>query len=164
MQQDKEMKKSWTEDDFENMSWHDNHVHGFTIRSGEYGAGEIEFNIDYISEWIPCEEKSFRFLIAPALLTFRDVTNLKLNLDYKTPTAALTPFSIHQIHYDKNSKEWRIEINWPNGDITFDSSGYNQEVIGDFIESDGQFLDQEIRTQSMLHNKSLQSDAPKARR
>ena len=32
-------KTNWTEADFEVLGWHDNHVHGFSIREGEYGAG-----------------------------------------------------------------------------------------------------------------------------
>ena len=95
---------TWTENDFDSLGWHDIHVHGFQIIEGEHGDeyhadGELWFDLDYILEWMhpDSEGGAFRFRIAPASLRFRDVSSLRLALDYETPTAAMGPFSIDGI-------------------------------------------------------------------
>jgi hypothetical protein len=32
---------TWTQEAFDSMSWHDNHVHGLRVVEGEHGAGEM---------------------------------------------------------------------------------------------------------------------------
>ena len=117
------------------MSWHDNHVHGLEIIEGEYGAGKLILDIDYILEWITNAEGKYQFRILPALLEFRGVTNLRVALDYATPTAGLGPFSIHAIEREFEARAryeaqvWRIVINWPVGEITFEAKGFEQRGI-----------------------------------
>ncbi len=129
--------KTWTTSDFDTMSWHDNHVHGMKIQAGDYGAGELYFDLDYILEWTSEENGEMRFHIAPALLQFQEVTALKVVLDYASPTAALGPFSIDGIEREVIPREkydaqvWRIFVNWPLGEITFESSGFTQKLTGD---------------------------------
>jgi len=148
------MKNSWTDDDFSQMSWHDNAVHGIRIIEGQYGSGEFVLDIDYILEWLPKQdhEGGLRFRIAPAELRFHETTDLKIALDYASATAALTPFSIHQIQFEPieyengiRSKRWRIEINWPVGEITFQSPRLTQALTGSAIVSDVQSLSDEQR-------------------
>jgi hypothetical protein len=128
-------KYLWTEKEFDHMSWHDNHVHGLQIIEGEYGAGRLILDIDYILEWINNAEGKFQFRILPALLEFRGVTNLRVALDYATPTAGLGPFSIHAIERKIEPREryeaqvWTILINWPVGEITFEAEGFEQRGI-----------------------------------
>jgi hypothetical protein len=40
----------WTTDDFEAMSWHDVHIHGFRLDSfkEENGSADLVMDIDYI--------------------------------------------------------------------------------------------------------------------
>ena len=126
----------WTEDQFEEMSWHDNHVHALRVIEGEHGAGQFVLDLDYITEWVRCEGDTFRFRIVPATLTFREVTNLRIDLDYATPTAALGPFSIHAVeryivHRERyDATIWKIIINWPKGEISFEAHGYEQRASG----------------------------------
>ena len=135
----------WTEKNFEEMSWHDNHVHGLRISEGEYGAGELEFDMDHITRWRN-SEGGFEFRIVPATLTFREVTNLQVSLDYATPTAALGPFSIASIERESQQREryvaqvWKILINWPNGAIKFESTGFVQRGVGEPVLSKEQRL------------------------
>lgn len=42
----------WTDQQFEEMSWHDNHVHALRIVAGAYGSGELILDLDYILDWI----------------------------------------------------------------------------------------------------------------
>src|SRR5205807_5681820 len=39
---------TWDESHFDQMSWHDSHVHGVHIREGNHGCGDLELDIDYI--------------------------------------------------------------------------------------------------------------------
>jgi hypothetical protein len=126
----------WSQQQFDEMSWHDNHVHALRFAEGKHGAGELVLDLDYILEWICGVDGGFQFLLLPATLTFREVTNLRLTLDYATPTAALGPFSIHAIERRTEQREryvaqlWTISINWPSGEITFEAPGYDQRGVG----------------------------------
>src|SRR5688572_3301573 len=88
---------SWTEADFEGMSWHDNAVHGLQIRSGPHGSGMLLLDIDYIVEWICPPDSPCLFSLAPATLAFQEVYELKVDIDYAAATAATGPFSIMNI-------------------------------------------------------------------
>src|SRR3954447_15608689 len=94
----------WTQDQFDEMSWHDNHVHALRIVAGQHGAGELVLDIDYIAEWLRNGDE-FRFRLVPAALRFTDVTNLRLSLDYASPSAAMGPFSIHAIERRMEQRE-----------------------------------------------------------
>lgn len=148
------MKSSWSETDFDELGWHDSHVHGFRVLEGEHGTGELRLDLDYILEWLcPAGEGgACRFRIAPALLKFRDVTSLRFSLDYATPTAAMGPFSIGGIEREPisygsgyGSYRWTIPINWPAGEITFESPGFTHMLTGSVVETDSQQLDESQR-------------------
>jgi len=124
----------WTHEHFDTLSWHDNAVHALRVVEGEYGAGLLIVDIDYILEWRPDESGGFSFLVAPPTRTFHSVSDLKVRLDYATPTAALTPFTIDRIdrriekrqHYD--AVLWTLPVNWPDGEIAFEATGFVQEL------------------------------------
>ena len=125
----------WTHEQFDEMSWHDNHVHALRIVAGEHGAGELVLDIDYIVEWLR-NGGAFQFRLVPAILRFTEVTDLRISLDYASPSAAMGPFSIHAIERYTEQREhyiaqlWRIEVNWPGGEVTFEASGYEQSATG----------------------------------
>ena len=135
----------WTTEDFDQLFWHDNHIHGFTLREGYEAAGELDLDIDFIVEWI-CESGSGScdFRIAPATLTFHDVSDLVLSLDYVTKTAALCPASISEIERKAlvhpngyTSFAWAININWPAGAIRFKASSFTQVLRAEPIVVSG---------------------------
>ncbi len=136
----------WTHEQFESMSWHDNHVHAMRIVEGRYGAGELQLDIDYIAEWLPGPNKSCRFRIVPATLRFLEVTNLRVDLDYAAASAALGPFSLHAIERRVESRPryeaqiWTLRINWPQGEIAFEAMGYEQRTTGPAVITDSQRL------------------------
>ncbi len=124
----------WTTSDFPELSWHDNHVHGLTIREGPHGAGELLLDLDFIVEWLPAPE-AFAFRLAPATLTFHDVTDLSISLAYGRIGAAIGPFSIAEVSRETHdfatghlSFSWRIVVNWPEGLISFCASGFTQDL------------------------------------
>ena len=132
------------------MSWHDNCVHALRIVEGIHGSGELILDLDYILEWIEAEE-SFRFRILPVTLKFREVTDLRISLDYATPTIALGPFSIHAIERKIEQREryvaqvWKLLINSPVGEITFEAQGFEQRGVGAPQISNAQWLSPEER-------------------
>ena len=115
------------------------------IIEGRHGAGELLLDIDYIIEWVKGEQ-GMRFRIVPATLRFLEVTGLRIALDYATPSAALGPFSIHAIERRAQQREryvaqvWRIVINWPAGEISFEASGYEQVARAEPVLSELQHL------------------------
>ena len=146
--------KTWTDADYEDMSWHDNHAYGIQIQEGEFGTGILVLEFDYILEWLRPNETEFRFRIAPARLSFMDVYDLKIDLDYETPTAAISSFSISEISREPvnlpGSKhyKWTVGIDWPEGIIRFKASGFRQILTGDIIETNQQRLTNEQKMQA----------------
>jgi hypothetical protein len=145
-------------DDFESYNWHDNAVHGIRIVEGADGcSGELILDIDFIAEWLKPKDgnDAFCFRIAPADLTFHDVTELVISVNYAASTAALQPMTIHEIHReiftypnDHSSFAWKIEINWPrNSFISFHSSSFSQVTRKPPITSGSQYLSPQERGQ-----------------
>jgi len=145
------MRTTWTEVDFDQLSWHDNAVHGFQIVEGQHGCGDIILDLDYIVEWQERDGR-FHFSVAPAILTFHEASSLKISIDYAVASAALTPFAIHQIGFESipypngaSGRRWRIEIHWPNGEMIFEAPRFTQILAGRPISSDRQSLSRDER-------------------
>lgn len=135
----------WSDIQFAEMSWHDNHVHAMRIVESAHGAGELLLDVDYILEWLKGPQ-GVQFKLVPVTLRFRGVTGLRVTLDYATPTAAMGPFSIHAIERREEVRErytaqcWDIVVNWPTGRIAFEADGFTQETWGKLRVSDRQYL------------------------
>ena len=135
----------WSDAQFEKMSWHDNYVHGMRFVAGQHGAGELVLDIDYIVEWIQASS-GFQFKIVPATLRFREVTNLRVEVDYAGMTAAIGPFSIDGIRRTSEQRDgyvaqcWSIPLNFPGGEISFEAAGYDQVAWGRAVVSEMQVL------------------------
>lgn len=136
----------WYTADFDALGWHDVSVHGFRIVEGENGSAELQLDIDFILEWIETGEGGFRFSVAQAMLQFHEVFGLRLALDYVACSAGTTPFTIGAIRReplrspaeegdgavdDHGPWRWRIEVNWPEGLLEFEASGFSQWLVGD---------------------------------
>ena len=139
-------RTEWTTADFDEMSWHDVHVHGFhIIESDDENAGtaELDLDIDYILEWIR-EEQGFRLVVAQATLRFHEVFGLKFCVDYTKPAAGTRAFSLDSIKREvvtyptgRTSFRWTMGINWPAGSIEFVSPGFTQRLIGEVFADSG---------------------------
>ncbi len=140
----------WTDAQFDELSWYDNHIHALRIVEVSDGAGELILDVDHIVEWIKLEP-GFNFRIVPVTLIFHDVMFLRMLLDYATPTAAFVPFMIHGIERRTEQRArylaqlWKIDISWPRGEITFEARGFTQRARGDPLLSPGQCLSAEER-------------------
>jgi hypothetical protein len=142
----------WSHENFDEMSWHDNHVHSLQVIEGELG-GTLILDLDYILEWLR-DGDSFQFRIIPSTLTFFEVAGLQIQLDYRRPDAALGPFSMDRIIRMPEKRErytatlWQIPFNWPHGYISFEASGFSQVGRGAPVLADRQLLDPGERTGS----------------
>jgi hypothetical protein len=73
-------KAVWAEADFEQMGWHDVHVHAFAFRPEIF---ELWLDIDYIFSWVDPHggETHYSFWVAPATLAFENVYDLKFDIE-----------------------------------------------------------------------------------
>ncbi len=131
--------------EFDAMSWHDNIVYG------------LRFDIDYIAEWVrggePGGERPVRFRVAPATLTFHNVTDLRIAVDFgdsdcnmainNLAIANLTRATVddRQRFPDQDYYRWRIELNLPQGgEIAFGARGFTQVLRAEPVLLDEQWL------------------------
>ncbi|QTR46304.1 hypothetical protein J9253_20425 [Thiothrix litoralis] len=148
-------KKIWYTSDFESLSWHDVHIHGFKLDSfvPDQGVADLLFDIDYILKWENINNELL-FTVCRATLRFHQIFGMRFMLDYATPTAGMCPFSIDGIERrpsklstDSESFQWSIKVNWPQGHIEFDSPGFTQTLVGTPIVQSSQSLSSEQRDQ-----------------
>src|SRR5262249_57451905 len=73
---------SLSTEDFDATSWHDNAIHGLRFETGDPDRGdwrsELVLDIDHIVEWVCGIDANVLFRVAPATLTFRDVTDCRV--------------------------------------------------------------------------------------
>jgi len=128
----------WHTEDFEALSWHDVHVHGFRFASfnKDNGSAELVLDLDYILKWESSADQCL-FTLCRAELTFHDVFGLKLDVDYATPKAGMCPFMIDGIHREAlefptgfKSFRWHIALSWPEGSLRFEAPAFTQALIG----------------------------------
>jgi hypothetical protein len=127
-------RSRWTTADFDELSWHDCHVHAFRLHDpGEFGVADVDFDIDFIVEWLCPTDGPFQFRVAPATLTFHQAFGLRFELDYEAVGAGMTPFSLDGIERETpveapGSPTWQLRVNWPKGSITFASPGFTLQL------------------------------------
>ncbi len=129
-------KTIWNENDFEQMGWHDAHIHGMAFGSElSDGTADLLFDIDYIFKWVgPIPpEKHFSFWVSPCTLVFEHAYDLKTNIEDKM-SYAFGPFEIAdfkmverlQREGDFYGYKWCIELQ--TGAIELKSHGFKQYV------------------------------------
>jgi hypothetical protein len=139
-------KTIWTEDDFDEMGWHDTYIHAISI-----GANyELVFDIDYIfkSNSSLKEDNYFSFWISPCTLVFENVHDLRFDIEVSEPfeiqisdmirsnpqRPANADFIKRELEHD-----WVIETQ--QGEITFTSVGFKQYVRKKPMLQDKQVID-----------------------
>jgi len=121
-------------------SFHDCHVHGLSWLRNEFC---FSMKLNYILKWIApsAPQTSFRFLISEASLTFHDVDELKLSLDWSESAldleiAALTVRTSRTTPTGRPQRLFEFDLAQPNGRITLWSSSYSVLLIGEAVISD----------------------------
>ena len=148
---------TYTEAEFDQLSWHDNTIYGFHISIGDFEKGDWRsdwvLDIDYIVEWICGTDQRCQFRVAPATMTFHHVTDLHMAIDWGTSgfQAAIHEVSIshitrsqienQKICLDRPYYHWTLETNFPKeGTITFGASGFTQVLRAEPVLIDKQKL------------------------
>lgn len=150
------MAKTYTEADFEQLSWHDCHIWGFSLRAGDDNdlMSQLVLDVDFIVEWVcGTDGKTGRFRVAPASLVFDEVTDLRIHADWGTSgfPVSVTPPSIDSIERECVPDRmvyparpyycWQIKFNWPAGaEIVFKAVGFTQTLRAEPVLSDTQHL------------------------
>jgi hypothetical protein len=143
--------------DFDDLTWHDNALYGLRLDIGDCARGDwhadLVLDIDHIVEWLCGVDRQVRFRVAPATLTFHDVTDLRIAIDcgdsggqialHALAINAITRDRIldQKICFDRPYFRWRIALNWPqDGAITFGASGFTQLLRAEPVLLDQQQL------------------------
>ena len=114
-----ELEKSiWTNDDFEEMGWHDSRI--YKIRFSK----ELELDIDYILKWNKpdLEGLPFTFWVVPATLVFKEVKRLEFEID----AANFSDIEIEDIERELKDGKYIWTIITRQGDFEFESSSFMQ--------------------------------------
>jgi hypothetical protein len=139
-------QSKWTENDFGEMSWHDCNIDAMALdQEGEWQS-DLVLSLDYIVEWLCGVDKTCRFRIAPAVLRFANVDNLRLDvsLTFKQPLEIYTIERSEIPAKGYKNYHWTIKLQaFPglnDNVIEFDATGFIQELTGKVIESNAQHL------------------------
>jgi len=138
---------TYSETDFDRLSWHDCHIWAIRFDVGDPEAGDwtsdLVLELDYIVEWLRPTEGRFAFRVAPATLVFEGVTDPRIAIDWARTgfQGALHPVSIDRItrervaqqkvYLDRPYYSWRIALNWPAGEIAFGAATFRQTLLAD---------------------------------
>jgi hypothetical protein len=153
---------TFTESDFDRLSWHDCHIWAVELRVGdpdnEDWTSDLVLDIDFIVEWLCGVGGGGQFRVAPATLVFHGVTDPKIDIDWGHSgfQTALHPVSIGQlerqriqdqkVYLDRPYYSWKICLNWPDrGLITFGAVGFTQTLRAEPILSENQRLSRSER-------------------
>ena len=150
----------FSEPDFDRLSWHVNPIYGFFIDNDvTQWKSDLVFDIDFIVEWLCGVGSKTQFKIAAATLTFHDVTDLKVNIDWgdsgmQVAVAEMTLDRIARqlvekqlICLDRPYYRWSLQLNSPRpgGAISFGASGFTQILRQEPVVCDQQKLEPAIR-------------------
>lgn len=120
----------WTDEEFDNMSWHDCTIHAFASPANY----DLALDIDYIFRWVKSpDEKSYNFWIAPATLVFENVTNidfqffsliaLGINVIERTKAAPTEDSEL-----GPRDDEWIWTVSCHVGSFEFRATGFKQYI------------------------------------
>lgn len=134
-----DVKELWETEDFEEMGWHDARIYSIVVPGEDY---KLKLDIDYIFKW-ELKGEFFNFWVSPCSLSFLDVSDLKINIDFKN-NLMLFISDINRFNERLSPKGkftvWDYEIECDNGMISFSATGYEQQVRKPPVFSEGQWL------------------------
>lgn len=126
----------YSDDDFLQMGWHDATVYSMTFPMPHFFS--ISLDIDYIFKWHKTETGTqFRgWDVAPCTLTFHNVSDFKVALDWSLPGGVNQGDTIISDIRRQNSRltpngkyvSWDYEIELDVGMISFTATGFKQVV------------------------------------
>jgi hypothetical protein len=154
---------TYTEADFDRLSWHDCHIWALELRAGDPDqddwTSDLALDIDFIVEWLCGTDGSAVFRVAPATLVFHGATDPRIDIDWgqrEGYQVALHPASIDQIErepianqkvfLDRPYYKWSIRLNWPQaGRIVLGAVGFTQTLRAQPVVTSQQHLPRATR-------------------
>lgn len=118
--------KEWTDKDFDEITWHLNVLHSFSLPTDKF---EFCLDIDFILEAkLTNQDNRYEITVAPCLLYFENVNEVNMNLTLSVGQ------NIIEITRDFPKKHkgvvfWEYCILLDSGKITFSSSGFRQKML-----------------------------------
>ena len=148
---------TYSEGDFDTLSWHDCHVWAVRFDLGDPDEGDwtadLVLDLDFIVEWLPPEATGCRFRVAPATLAFHGVTDPRISINWGASgfQNGIHPVVIdsverervpdQKVYLDRPYFSWRIAFNWPaESEITFGAVGFTQSLLSEPVVVEGQSL------------------------
>jgi hypothetical protein len=122
-------KEIWSDQDFENMSWHDNPIYAFCFDENY----KLYLDIDYIFKWV-LKGKHYKFWMAPCTLVFETVFDFAMeeSAPYQLVILDITRSEPkppkNEYYTDNNIIEYDWVIETLLGEISFSSTGFKQHV------------------------------------
>lgn len=119
----KEIKQKWSDENFDEMDWYDNRLYAIIFDTQHFS---IIFDIDYILKWAESWDK---FLLAPCRLSFGNVSNTVINIDFgNTQNIIISKIRRENKRNSPNDKftEWFYTIETDVGNINFWATGFIQ--------------------------------------
>ena len=135
-------KTIWTDADYDEMVWHDVHIHGIAFRPDLF---EVYFDIDHIFAWVDPEPPSpyYTFWLAPCTWVFSNVYDFKADAEWAYGLAIIEVSREH-IGKPRNAghigreREWRWTLSCEFGDLSFVSVGFQQFVRQEPVRTNAQ--------------------------
>jgi len=142
---------------FDENCFHDNLIHGISFVTENFRS-DLCLDIDYIIQWPQCigaEDDEPLFIVSKALLSFHDLTDLKVNMDWGASgfSTSVTGFFIERIDQEKidtpllfeNYYKWDIVICDHRSKLSFGASGMSLDLIGGAMSVNRQYLTENER-------------------
>jgi hypothetical protein len=122
-------KSIWTEDDFENMGWHDCFIYAFSFGDNY----QFLLDIDYIFKWVEAGKK-YKFWLSPCTLVFENTYDIVIDIESSSGGLHIDEIIRENPQKPKNADfikketefDWIIETQ--QGSISFKSFGFKQYV------------------------------------
>lgn len=145
-------------ENFDPFMFHDNLVHGIAV-CVEGFKSELRLDLDYIISWptcVPEDPDVGDFSVVKGLLTFQDVTDLNVTIDWGSTgyTTAVSGPYIDVIQRNEIAPAlrlpeyftWKIIFSDGRSSISFGASSISLQTFGDPIKVGRQYLTEQERS------------------
>ncbi|HDR2162655.1 TPA: hypothetical protein QCG56_005001 [Enterobacter cancerogenus] len=138
--------------DAENISFHDNAIHGiFLPEFVNDDASPLCFDIDHIIDWKQCSDNERElFSVSQGIISFDNVTDLRLNIEWKSSNYTTSETGVFIVDIKKEVVKttmrvpqyfkWEIITNSKNHIFSFGASSMSITLLGEPKLVDRQYL------------------------
>lgn len=126
-------RSRWTEADFDSLSWHDCTIHSISLDQDGEDQSDFLIDLDFITEWLPGPDNTFRFRVAPALLRFQNADKIVIHtlLDFKQAMQISEIARGKRVDPGFTNFHWVIKLHTYPGQenyLEFDATGFCQQL------------------------------------